>query len=476
MTSPVTFPGTCKLHENVAEAVRRAINQRHLLHNVARLGLAVSGGADSVALFHLLLPLCRQAGVTVTVLHFNHGLRTDGEEDARFVKELADSSGVPFLSEAANLAARVSAGDSLEMAARAARMAFFSRCCTGLGLDAVATGHQADDVAETMLLRLARGAGATGLSGLRPVSRLSASLVLIRPLLSISALALRGWLIQHNHAWREDRTNRDGAIPRNFVRNSLLPQLERTWLPDLKERLCQSAEALREDDVLLEALARQAQATVCPDDTLWVARLRQQPIALQRRILREWLFKHDLAGAAGFAAVLALLEFCQSVHDWQHQLSGGSLAVCRNDVLRIIRADTPAPNEADVPIPGTLRWGTVKIVTERSRGVSACTCGVGCYPAACTLGEASLEGQSLRVRSRLPGDRISPIGLRGSKKLQDLFVDEKVPEHLRDQIPVFTCGDEVVWVPGYRVARTFAVPSADAPSIQITVRQSERPD
>ena len=384
MTSPVTFPGTCKLHENVAEAVRRAINQRHLLHNVARLGLAVSGGADSVALFHLLLPLCRQAGVTVTVLHFNHGLRTDGEEDARFVKELADSSGVPFLSEAANLAARVSAGDSLEMAARAARMAFFSRCCTGLGLDAVATGHQADDVAETMLLRLARGAGATGLSGLRPVSRLSASLVLIRPLLSISALALRGWLIQHNHAWREDRTNRDGAIPRNFVRNSLLPQLERTWLPDLKERLCQSAEALREDDVLLEALARQAQATVCPDDTLWVARLRQQPIA--------------------------------------------------------------------------------------------CTCGVGCYPAACTLGEASLEGQSLRVRSRLPGDRISPIGLRGSKKLQDLFVDEKVPEHLRDQIPVFTCGDEVVWVPGYRVARTFAVPSADAPSIQITVRQSERPD
>ena len=471
MSVPVTYPGICKGPETVAETVLRDIRRHHLLSGVSRLGLAVSGGADSVALLHLLLPICREAGVSVTVLHLNHGLRAESESDARFVSGLADAAGVPFVSEAANLAVRVSDGDSVEMAARNARMAFFNRCCAECGLDAIATGHQADDVAETVLLRLARGAGAAGLSGLRPVSRLTASLVLIRPLLSVSGPALRGWLTHHTCAWREDQTNRDSAIPRNFVRNTLLPQLEQTWVPDLRERLCQSAEALREDDALLEKLARQARETVGPDDALSVDRLRRQPVALQRRVLRQWLFHKGLADSAGLATVLALLERCQSAHDWQHQLSGGTLAICRDDVLSLVRLDTPAPDEAALPIPGTLRWGTVEIATEESRGVCACANGAGSFPAACTLGAAALKGRPLRVRSRLPGDRISPTGLSGSKKIQDLFVDGKVPEYLRDHVPLFVCGDEVVWVPGYRVARSFAVPSVDAPSIYITVRQ-----
>ena len=472
MPVPVTSTGTCSHPDRVAETVLRDVRRHNLLRGVERLGLAVSGGADSVALFHLLLPLCREAGVAATILHLNHGLRAESAEEARFVNGLALAASVPFVSENANLAARTSDGSSLEMAARAARLAFFGRCCAECGLDAIATGHQADDVAETVLLRLARGAGAAGLSGLRPVTRLSGSLVLLRPLLSVSGSALRCWLTQRNLAWREDTTNRDSAIPRNFVRNTLLPQLERTWCPDLRERLCQSAEALREDDALLESLARQAGETVCPDGSLDVAPLRQQPLALQRRILRQWLFKRELAEAAGLASVLALLERCQSAGDWQHQLSGNMFAVCHSGQLRLVRPDAPAPIETIVTIPGTHRWGALEIVTERSRGVCASASGVGAYPAVCSLSAAALEGQPLRARSRLPGDRISPTGLSGSKKIQDLFVDAKIPEDRRDQIPLFVSGGEVVWVPGYRVARSFAVPSADAPSIRVTVRPS----
>ena len=273
--------------------MRLEILRRHLLRGVSRLGLAVSGGADSVALFHLLLPVCRDAGIAATVLHLNHGLRAEAEEDLRFVKELADSEGAPFFSESANLASLTRDGESLEMAARAARMDFFKRCRDATGLDAIATGHHADDVAETVLLRLARGAGAAGLSGLRPVSRLSSSLVLIRPLLSVSDSALRGWLTGNHQVWREDKTNRDEGIPRNFVRNTLLPHLEQTWVPDLRERLCQSAEALREDDALLEALAQRAREAISSGCTLSLAPLRGQPEALQRRILRQWLFSTE---------------------------------------------------------------------------------------------------------------------------------------------------------------------------------------
>lgn len=462
--------GYVKKADQVPAAVRALLEHCGLLHDVPHLGLAVSGGADSVALFHLMLPLCREAQVAVSVLHFDHGLRKESAVDADFVRELATTAHVPFISERANLATDVREGVSLEMAARTARMAFFNRCCTSSGLAAVATGHHADDVAETLLLRLARGAGATGLSGLRPCSHLTPTLRFIRPLLTLSNLALRDWLTQNSYTWREDRTNGDATIPRNFIRHTLLPQLERTWIPDLRARLCQSAEALREDDALLAALAQRARASVCSNDALNVVLLRQHPEALQRRILRQWLFDHNQPEASGLATVLALLQQCHGADDWQYQLPGGRLAICQAGLLSTGPLATPVPDEAPVPIPGRLHWGDVDVLTEASHGAETrAEGGVGHYPALCTLSAQALRGQTLCVRSRRPGDRIAPTGLDGSKKIQDLFVDEKVPERQRNRIPLFVCGDEVVWVPGYRIARAFAVPTSDAPSIRVTV-------
>ena len=460
--------------ENVAETMRRDILRRRLFSGVSRLGVAVSGGADSVALLHLLSPLCREAGIPITVLHFNHGLRREATEDACFVNRLADSLHIPFLSGSATTDLKTCPGESTEMAARTARMAFFARCAGQANLDAIATGHQADDVAENVLLRLARGAGATGLSGLRPRSPLSGTRVLlIRPLLSVSGRALRDWLTRNRLDWREDATNRDATIPRNFVRNVLLPQLEKTWLPDVRARLCQSAEALREDDALLETLARQARETLEVDGALTVSSLRRQPEALQRRILRQWLFERNLADSAGQATVLALLERCADSDDWNHPLPGGVLAGCRNDRLRILRAHESPPEAATVPIPGSLRWGSLEIIADLNQGVCTCADGTGRYPAICSLALGAVAKAPLRIRSRHPGDRIAPTGLDGSKKIQDLFVDEKIPEERRDQIPLLTCGDEIVWVPGYRIARAFAVPSPDAPCLRISVRELE---
>jgi tRNA(Ile)-lysidine synthase len=145
----------------VEQTVRETLLSRRLLRGVRRLGIAVSGGADSVALLHLLLPFCRAKKITPVVLHLNHGLREASAQEAVFVGMLAREAGAECVSGKREV--RVCGGVSLEMAAREARQSFYAECCAEARLDAVATGHNADDVAETLLLRLARGAGASGL-------------------------------------------------------------------------------------------------------------------------------------------------------------------------------------------------------------------------------------------------------------------------------------------------------------------------
>ena len=207
-----------------------------------RIGLAVSGGADSVALLALMAGLQASHGFDAVVLHVDHGLRPDSADDARFVESLAAKYGLPF--HALRTRVRQRRGESIEMAARRVRLAFFARMTARLGLDAIATGHHADDVAETFILRLARGAGPEGLAGLKPVSHVD-GVTFIRPLLNVRDADLRRFLAERGLAWREDSTNADVSIPRNNVRHVILPFLRAHLDPRITEHLCKSAAILR---------------------------------------------------------------------------------------------------------------------------------------------------------------------------------------------------------------------------------------
>ena len=207
-----------------------------------RIGLAVSGGADSTALAVLMADLRAAFDFDAVVLHVDHGLRPDSAADARFVKRLAASLGLPFHATRARVVRQ--ARESLEMAARRVRLAFFARMTRRLKLDAVATGHHADDVAETFLLRLARGAGPDGLAGLKRISRVG-EITFIRPLLDLRDADLRAFLARRGVAWREDATNADVSIPRNKVRHLVLPWLRDHLDPRLTEHLCKTAAILR---------------------------------------------------------------------------------------------------------------------------------------------------------------------------------------------------------------------------------------
>ncbi len=214
------------------------------------IGLAVSGGADSVALLALLAPLQERLGFKATVLHFNHGLGKEVGEDAKFVKSLAARFGVGYLGGRGK--AVRGKGESLEMAARRVRLAFFARAVKRLKLDAIATGHHMDDAAETFLMRVARGSGPEGLSGMREVSILEVPegrIAFIRPLLGLRDAELRSFLVSEGLEWREDATNMDTSIMRNRVRRIVVPWLIENFDPHIVEHAAKCARLLREKPV-----------------------------------------------------------------------------------------------------------------------------------------------------------------------------------------------------------------------------------
>ena len=204
-----------------------------------RIGLAVSGGSDSVALAFLLTKGGKKRNVAkrFVVLHVDHGLRPESKEEYRFVRALARRLGVPFKGVHAKVVRR--RGESLEMAARRVRLAFFEKCMKSLELDAIATGHHMDDMAETFLMKLRR----VSLCGMRERSEVG-GIRFVRPLLGCRDSELREYLVRYGEEWREDASNGDVSIERNRVRHEVIPFLERTLDPHIVEHIARISERL----------------------------------------------------------------------------------------------------------------------------------------------------------------------------------------------------------------------------------------
>lgn len=448
-----------------------------------KLGVAVSGGSDSIALMHLALRECGRLGIEMTVLSFDHAIRGENSAaEARFVRRCAARLGIPAMVERADPPVTAGRGKSLEMAAREARMAFFLRSQKALGLDAIATAHQRDDAAELLLLRLLRGAGMTGLSGLCPVTAdIPGHPRIIRPLLDFQREELRAWLKKERIRWMDDVANSNLNIPRCRVRLRLIPEMARIMGRPREEiiaALAQSASILRDEDRYIEAVAEQSSAT--GDETpegirhyLNIAHLGRTGPAIARRVARAWLLREAGDKAIAFDAVERLLAAGPSS---AVNLPGGAVVEIDRSRLARIRMPAPAaeaPPPAAVPLQRRIVWGGYSIYARRTAAVSKSRRPPCEWPASCTLSADALAARGpLSVRARREHDRMTPFGIDGSKSLQDIFVDAKIPSAARETWPVFCAGDEIAWIPGYRIAAQFAVPPGGK-AVQITVKEVE---
>jgi tRNA(Ile)-lysidine synthase len=467
------------------DRVRDFIGQHHLIGRDMRVLAAVSGGSDSVALAHLLSALDAAGDLHLTgLVHFNHQLRPSAADDERFAAAVAESLDRTILVDREDVADRARREHrSIEDAARAARYEFFERARVSSNADVVALGHTRDDQAETVLLRLLRGAGPRGLAGMHPRNG-----PIVRPLLGCRRQDLRDWLGTRRLPFVEDESNSDVSIPRNRVRAELLPMLERRFNPGIVEVLADEAELAREAWQWMDATAADLEARVVRPSgarggelvrEIDVAGLSAAPLALRRAML--WRVMSEVAGRrqVAFGHVDAALRLTSDgARGKGIDLPGqrldriGSRLVLRGRTpgtigrpappvkvaANIFRYPLSIPGEVAVPEAG---W----LVTAEAFGVGGDVM-VGERATTCSGREnnnvafvrSDLCRGSLAVRNRRPGDRFRPVGLRGRKKLQDFFVDLKIARGQRDSVPlVVDERDRIVWVAGYGIDEVFRV-------------------
>jgi tRNA(Ile)-lysidine synthase len=464
------------------DRIRQTIRQHDLAHTGTRVVVALSGGADSVALVHLLREIGAAGELVVAGLaHFNHRLRDEAGRDEAFCVELAAACGTPIFVEREDIRARAKKdGRSIEHAASASRHEFFVRALAHFGADRVAVGHTRDDQAETFLLRLLRGAGPKGLASMHPKNG-----DVIRPLLACRRADLVAYLDQRNIAHVEDETNTDVGVPRNRVRTELLPLLEERFNPNIVDVLADQAELARHEWLWMESelkLRSLEPGTLEPGTlSLDVATLQQTPLALRR--LSVWKAMTRIAGArpVSFEHVEAAVQLI-AVHNSTAAFDGpgqtvqriGGLLVLTERAARNTRVQEAPMFRYPLSVPGEVRVAEAGcVVTARladGSGIEALRAALGNRSVAVVA--ADHGDDALVIRNRRPGDRFSPLGLEGRKKLQDFLVDRKVPRAARDGVPlVVDRADRIVWVAGHEIDQAFRVTDASQTVVILTLRQ-----
>jgi tRNA(Ile)-lysidine synthase len=436
--------------------VGRTIRRRELLGPGARVAIAVSGGADSVAMLWVMRDLAHHAAWEIAgVIHVNHGLRgEESDADERFCLDLARRAGVPIVVKTIDVKARArERRQSIETVARVERYACFEQAALELGATHVATGHTRDDQAETVLLRLLRGAGSRGLSAIRPKRG-----IYVRPLIDAPRAHVRADLTARGQASREDSSNTDVAIPRNRLRQTLLPIISADW-PGGVAALARFAELAADDEQFLTETAREVSSAVTLPAVNGVQQidgrgLNQLPAALARRIVRQAL--ESAGGTASFRDVEAVRALARSRKASAHLDLEGVEVEKQNAVVRFGReAWTGATGafEYSLTVPGVVTvaetGATIRASFKRGPDVRP----ILGEPESVAVLQAEAVTLPLTVRSRRPGDRLRPFGSPGSRKLQDVFVDRKVPGIARDRVPlVVDHSGRIVWVVGHAIA------------------------
>lgn len=441
-----------------------------------RVVAAVSGGSDSVALAVVLREVASRGDIVFAGLaHLHHHIRgAEADADAAFCRALADRLEVPAVIGDADVPAEAKEhGVSIEVAGRHARQRFFREALGSIKADRIALAHTRDDQAETVLLRLTRGAGTSGLGGMAPRRD-----HVIRPVLDLTRAELQQFLRERSEAWREDATNRDVAIPRNLVRHEVMPRLC-AINAQADAALARAAELLRGDEEFLERLANAAFLRCVETDegvdtvTIAVDEFLKLPTALARRVARYALETANPSRSYGLEEADELFRAAKG--EGAGNIPGLGVERFPGKVVLVDREAPEVPPSVDSPelrleIPGTVeapRGGW----TVSADGPAAKPEKIPSSDSQVVIDAREL-GSHLIVRYRRPGDRLHPLGAPGRRKVQDVLVDRKVPRDDRDTVPIVTTEmGEIVWVAGQVLADPFRVTSLTTSVVTLTLRR-----
>ncbi len=460
------------IHTPAVQQVARTIDRYAMMANGDSVLAAVSGGADSTALLHILHALAGDLGIRLAVAHLNHGLRgRAADRDARFVADMAAGLNLTFHGHRVRLDP---AAGSLEASGRQARYAFLYRLAEEHGYTKIALGHHMDDNAEAVLLHLLRGSGLRGLSGIPPVRDPG----IVRPLMDLRRSDIIAFLHHHRIAYVEDASNADLRFDRNRVRHQVIPFLERQFNVDPAVMLNRTADLCRHEEIWLQGLLAPAVkaliVSVGPQRmTLLVHELEAEPLAVQRRLIREALrnWRSDITGI-GVAHIDSVIGLLSPRFEGKRICLPNLIGVERSrkhlifsirrgrgfsprdptrDYLVRIPSPGPRPMEVQIPESGYRFQFSICSYPLNSKGNTAA--------ADTAWFDTNAIEFPLVIRNFRPGDRMSLAGMSGHRKLKKILGDCKIPMDRRSSRPLLISGNDIIWAAGIRRS-ALAIPSA----------------
>ena len=462
---------------DLAAAVEKVLRRERLLLDGEAVLAAVSGGLDSMVLLDVLHGLAGRRGWDLMAAHFNHGLRgEESDADERLAREVAARLGLDFVSERADVGLAAKAkGISLEMAGRELRHRFFARIAAERGIGWAALGHHADDQLELFFLRALRGAGSEGLGGMRICGRsaYAEGLWLVRPFLERRKADLRAYAKVRSLVFREDATNWSGDVLRNRIRHELLPCLAGLDLPSVEKNVLRSMRILADEHQFVEAQSRE-----------WLrgkGRFSELATAVQREVLRLELLRLGVAPSFSWIELLRHSEVGRAV-----EVCGGR-RLRRDERGRLADAVEESVSFLEAELEVALSVGeavffgglelrfTVQAVGDgRDFLKKRAKSGLGEGSFRVEFFDAGLLEPRIRLRHWRSGDCFWPIGMAGTVKLQDWFVNEKVPMRERRLRVMAESGkDGLFWVEGMRIGERFKVGSGTKRVVRLEWRRRD---
>lgn len=455
------------------ERIRKYCRENSILSYGDKIVIACSGGADSLTLVDVLLKLQEEYALTLVVAHLDHMFRGDASAaDAKFVQEFCLAKGIPCHMQQTdvNIFAALH-GLGSEEAARIVRYQFLRKVASDLGGAKIATGHHKDDQAETILLHLLRGAGSAGISGIRPINH-----DIIRPLLSVTRKEIDLYCEQNHFLPRIDQTNFEDCYTRNRIRLSLLPKLKEEFNPSITDALCKTAQLVGDEhDYVVESAKLHIKKLLQKSQKNSVIEKKDflsLHIALKREVIRQIIImkQGDLKGVTfqHIEKMIEIAEFGQV----------GAVFILPSEIMMKVSYNTlvfsldkgdhtsQEMNQfSEIVLDETMRNDFFNI-TITARLLEEYPQETGEYSAVFDAEKIYLP---LFVRARENGDRFKPLGMKGSKKLKEYFIDQKIERSDRGKIPLVCDQQGILWVVGHRLSEVGKVTASTKKFLQVII-------